>query len=80
MQSESLQPLQAPVPEGIEFSNIDTVTGFSVDPGCENSLRMPFRSGDSPVFSEDCGADGSDSTQLNRTKKAPNWLERIFGN
>ncbi|MCJ8297347.1 MAG: penicillin-binding protein 1B [Pseudomonadales bacterium] len=80
MQSESLQPLQAAVPEGIEFANIDIATGYSVDPGCDNSQRMPFRSGESPAYSYDCGTSDSAQPKVNQSKPAPSWLERIFGN
>ena len=80
MQSESLQPLQPAVPEGIEFANIDIATGLRVDLGCENSQRMPFRSGESPAYSGDCGNSGGTQSKIKQSNQAPSWLERIFGN
>ncbi|MEH6443437.1 MAG: penicillin-binding protein 1B [Oceanospirillaceae bacterium] len=82
MKTEALSPLESAVPEGIEFSSINLKTGFSVDTNCEDSLRMPFRTGTIPAYAINCGDE-----QLlipieggAAKKPASNWLERLFGN
>jgi len=81
MSREQLQPLQPAIPEGIEFAAIDTRTGFSVDSDCENTLNIPFRAGEAPPFSYDCGVDSVGVNNAGQgVKKAPSWLERLFGN
>jgi len=81
MSREQLQPLQPAIPEGIEFSHIDTQTGFSVDSHCENAMRIPFRAGEAPSFSLDCAVQSIGVNKAGeRVKKAPSWLERMFGN
>ena len=82
MKSESLQPFNPPVPEGIEFGYIDPKTGFSVDTDCMDSKRMPFRRGEVPAFANNCGLGGSieRNQNPNKDKETKSWLEKIFGN
>ena len=79
MSRESLEPLEPIIPEGIEFAYIDPKSGFSVDSNCEKSQRMPFRSGQAPPFSYDCGGNDGVNSLDRKTKKPPSWLQRLFG-
>jgi penicillin-binding protein 1B len=81
MKSAALAPLESAVPEGIEFSNIDLKTGYSVDAHCDESQRLPFKTNRAPSYLDECGAT---QTQLNQrqqdTSKKKNWMERLFSN
>jgi len=73
--------LQPAIPEGIEFSHVDTQTDFSVDSSCKNAMSIPFRAGEAPAFSPDCAVQNTGVNKAGESvKKAPSWLERMFGN
>lgn len=80
MMSASLKPLESPIPEGIVFANIDLNTGFSVDSSCEGSKKLPFKTGKTPSYLDECGQQ---QQILNSFKpqavKQRTWIERMFG-
>ena len=80
MRNESLQPLNSAVPEGIEFADINTETGFRVDSSCQDSQRIPFRSASIPPYSDECDKLDAEVYQIDRQGgQTLNWLERLFG-
>jgi len=79
MKTERLLPIDTIIPEGIEFSTIDSKSGYSVPQYCEDALKIPFRSGRSPQLLDNCGGLGVDPSQ-NHTKQDAGFFERLFGN
>ena len=54
---------------------------FSIDSSCENAMRIPFRAGEAPSYSPDCAVQSIGVNKAGESvKKAPSWLERMFGN
>lgn len=80
MQSESLQPFEAAVPEGIEFASIDPQTGYSIDPSCDKALRIPYRNAAIPSYLSNCAQHISlDTIEVKEHRESSSWIDRLFG-
>jgi penicillin-binding protein 1B len=60
-------------PDGIEYVRIDPATGLRADPGCGNSVELPFIQGSAPAAMAPCASQLSPSLE-----KSVDWFKELF--